>query len=135
MVSRPTTAAVAAAALALGLSACGETSKNNFKGESHEVAQAISNFQSDASARDQKKLCENDLASSIKQRLQSSGGCQAVFKKQLVEVDSPNLTVESVAVKGTSASARVKSMFSGKNRITTVSLVKEGVHWKIASTG
>lgn len=133
--SRPILTSLGALALALGVSACGETGAGNFKGESHDVAQVLSNFQSDVAARDHKKLCENDLASTVKQNLQSSGGCQEVLKKQLVEVDSPNLTIESIAVKGINASARVKSVFSGKNRITTLTLLKEGSHWKIAGAG
>ncbi|HEY2632785.1 MAG TPA: nuclear transport factor 2 family protein [Solirubrobacteraceae bacterium] len=67
-------------------------------------------------------------------RLESAGGCQAVLKKQLVQLDSTNLTIESVSVNGATATAKVKSTYSGKSRITTVSLVKEGSRWKIAST-
>jgi hypothetical protein len=122
-------------ALALGLSACAETGAGNFKGESHSVAQSVSDFQNDVSARDQKKLCENDLAAALKTSLKSTAsGCEAVLKKQLVEVDSPTLTIESIAVKGAVADARVKSTFSGKNRITTLTLVKEGSRWKISGT-
>src|SRR5450759_4682561 len=98
------------AAVALGLTACGETaSTSSFKGESHSVAQSVSDFQSDATAGDQKKLCENDLSSALTARLKSSGGCQTVLKNQLHELDALNLTIESIAVNGATASARVKS--------------------------
>jgi hypothetical protein len=119
--------------LAAGLVACGETaSTSNFKGESHNVAQTVSDLQADASASDQKKLCEKDLAATLTARLNSSGGCQAVLKKQLHEIDSLNMTIESVAVSGTNATARVKSTYSGKSRIATLTLVKEGSRWKIS---
>lgn len=115
--------------------ACGETtSTSKFTGESHNVAQTLSDFQSHATAREQKKLCASDLAAGVTASLKSAGGCEAVLKKQLVQLDSLNLTIESIAMKGTTATAKVKSTYSGKNRITTVTLVKEGSRWKIAGT-
>jgi hypothetical protein len=138
MATRPRqlTAALCSIGLATGLAACGETaSTGNFKGESHNVAQTVSNFQSDATAGNQKKLCQNDLASTITTRLQSSGGCQAALKEQLHEVDALNMTIESIVVTGTGAVAHVKSTYSGKSRITILTLVKEGSHWKISGVG
>jgi copper chaperone CopZ len=82
--------------------------------------------------REQKKLCRNDLAAVVGARLQSAGGCEAVVKKQLPQLDSLNLTIESISVNGATATAKVKSTYSGKNRITTVALVKEGPRWKIS---
>lgn len=120
-------------ALSAGLAACGETaSTKGFSGESQKVAQTVANFQTDASANDQKKLCENDLAATLTGQLRSAGGCQATIKEQLKDIDSLGLTIESVAVTGSSALARVKSTYSGKSAIATLKLVKEGPHWKIA---
>jgi hypothetical protein len=125
-----------ALAATAGLAACGETaSTSNFKGESQKVAQTVANFQSDASANTQKKLCEDDLASTLTTRLRSAGGCQAALEEQLKEIDALGLTIESVAVTGNSALARVRSTYSGKNAITTLTLVKEGAHWKISGLG
>lgn len=124
-----------AAVCAVALVSCGETvSSGKFKGEAHNVAEAVASFQKDATAGDQKKLCENDLAQSIVGRLHSAGGCQAVLKEQLGQVDALNLTVESVAVKGATAQARVKSTWSGSNRISTLSLMREAGHWKISGS-
>src|SRR5450759_3070453 len=118
---------------AVALTACGETaSTSSFKGESHSVAQSVSDFQSDATAGDQKKLCENDLSSALTARLKSSGGCQTVLKNQLHELDALNMTIESIAVNGAGATAHVKSTYSGKSRTTTLSLIKEGARWKIS---
>lgn len=135
MIARPrqTAAGLSAVALAFGIGACGETaSTSNFKGESHNVAQTVANLQSDATAGDQKKLCVNDLVATLTARLRSAGGCQAVLKKHLHEIDSLNLTIESIAVNGAGATAHVKSTYSGKGRITTLTLVKEGSRWKIS---
>jgi hypothetical protein len=119
--------------LAAGLAACGEAaSTSSFKGESHNVAQGVSDFQSDVTGREQKKLCQDDLAKALVARLQSTGGCQAVLKQALDELDSVNLTIQSIAVKGSTAQARVKSIYSGKNRVTTLTLVKEGSRWKVS---
>jgi hypothetical protein len=126
-------ALLCAPALALTLAACGEAvSTGGFKGESHNVAQTLSNFQKDATAGDQVKLCQRDLAAKLTSGLKGAGGCQSKLESQLKQVDALNLTVESIVVKGASAQARVKSTWSGKNRITTLSLVREGARWKIA---
>jgi hypothetical protein len=124
---------LSALALIAGLAACGETaSTKGFSGESQKVAETVANFQADASANSQKKLCENDLAATLTNQLRGAGGCQAEIKEQLKGIDALGLTIESVAVTGTSALARVKSTYSGKSAITTLKLVKEGPHWKIA---
>ena len=103
--------------------------------EQHDVAQAISNFQSDVSGGDERKVCANDLAAPVVARLNSaSGGCRQVIKNQLAEVESFDLTVDSVqvTVPGHAASARVSSIEAGKTRPSTLSLVKEGGKWKLA---
>jgi hypothetical protein len=136
--ARQIAAGLCALAFAAVLSACGETaSTSNFKGESHNVAQTVSNFQSDATAGNQKKMCENDLAATVTARLRNAGGCQAVLKEQLREIDALSLTIESIHLSGanTRALARVKSTYSGKSRISTLTLVKEGSHWKISGVG
>jgi hypothetical protein len=120
----------------VGITACGEaTSTSKFTGESHNVAQTLSDFQSHVTAREQKKVCQSDLAATITTRFQNAGGCQAALKNQLLQLDALNLTIESIAVNGATASARVKSTYSGKSRITTLTLVKEGSRWKISGVG
>jgi hypothetical protein len=134
--ARQLSAALCALAFAVGVAACGETaSTSNFKGESHNVAQTVSNFQSDATSADEKKLCEDDLAATLTTKLRSSGGCQAVLKTQLREIDALSLKIEAIKVTGKSAVAHVKSTYSGKSRVTTLTLVKEGPHWKISGVG
>lgn len=133
---RVVVAATVALALSVAIGACGETaSTSGFKGESHNVAQTISNFQSDVSAREQKKLCERDLAAAVTGRLTRSGGsCQAALKNQLLQIDATGLTIEAIAVNGKKATARVKSTYSGKTAIGALTLVNEGGHWKISGT-
>jgi hypothetical protein len=133
---RQLAAGICALAFAIGVSACAETaSTGKFSGESRNVAQTVSNFQADATAEDEKKLCDDDLAATLTVKLARVGGCQAVLKTQLHEIDALGLKVESIALSGNHALAHVKSTYSGKNRVTALALVKEGSHWKISGLG
>ncbi|HEV3094262.1 MAG TPA: hypothetical protein VGY30_07080 [Solirubrobacteraceae bacterium] len=126
-----------AVALAAALTGCGETASTSaFKGESQNVAQTIVDFQSDVSAREQKKLCQKDLAASVTVRLtRAAGSCQAALKNQLLQIDATGLTIQSISLTGRSAAARLKSTYSGKSAVSTLTLVKEGGRWKISGTG
>ncbi len=127
-----------ASLLAIGLAACASTSSSaSFKGEDHEVAQTISNFQADARNGDEQKVCANDLAGAVVARLSSApGGCEQAIKTQLSEADGYEVNVKSVQVSATgahpTASAGVTSVNSGKTRASTVLLVKEAGKWKIS---
>jgi hypothetical protein len=124
--------------LVIGLSACATTvSTSSYKGEAKDVAQTVKDLQSDVTANDQKKICKNDLSSAIVKSLSSAkGGCEQAIKDQLAEIASPELTIKSIQVGGTpaarTATVRAASKYSGKNRVTTLSLVKEDGKWKIA---
>ncbi len=141
-----TGATLIGATLALGAGGCATSvSTSSFKGEEREVAQTVANLQSDVSAADEKKVCGNDLAASVVARLNAApGGCTQAVKSQLQEIDNLEAKVESVtlgpAKSGTradrvtrTASAVVKSVYEGKGKLATVSLVKVGGKWKIAA--
>jgi copper chaperone CopZ len=120
------------------LAACGSTvSTAGFKGEQHEVAQTISNLQADATAGEQKKICASDLAASVVSKLGGTKGCEEAIKKQLAEVDSLEVKVQSVKLssENTSATAAVRSVYEGKTRPSTISLVREGGKWKVSALG
>jgi hypothetical protein len=135
------TALLCAPLLALGLSACAKTlSTSGLSGESKQAAETIKNLQSDVTAGEEKKICQKDLASTVVKSLSSAkGGCQQAIKDQLAEIDSFEVTIDSVQLGGTktarTATARVKSVYSGKKRTSTVSLVKESGKWKVSSLG
>jgi copper chaperone CopZ len=127
--------AVTATALVLAGCGSGSVSTSGFKGEEHEVAQAIANLQSDTSSQDPAHVCSNDLAQALVARLnQAPGGCERAIKNQLTEID-PGLEVkvESVHIAGAgTATAAVKSTFEGKHRLSTLELVKESGKWRIS---
>jgi outer membrane murein-binding lipoprotein Lpp len=143
--------ALLACALAGGaVAGCAKTvSTSSFSGEAHGVAQAVSDLQSDVTAGDERKVCANDLAASLVSRLNAlqrrtkSGrserpGCRRVVNDQLAQVDNYDMSVVSVQVRAGSpptASARVRSIFAGKSRFSTLSLVKEGGRWKVSGSG
>jgi hypothetical protein len=135
----PAPALLVATLLVCGLAACGSTvATSNFKGEQHEVAQAISNLQSDVRAGEQTKVCENDLAGPVVARLSAApGGCKQAIKGQLSEIDNFDVTVESVQITSTgskrTATARAKSTYNGKKVVRTATLVFENGKWKILS--
>jgi hypothetical protein len=131
----PPAALAVAASLAMLLAACGSTvSTGSYKGPSKAVAQRISDFQSDVVAGEEKKLCNRDLAGSVQTRLRAAGGnCVQALKKQLGAIDDYEISIASIAVHSTSATARVKSTWSGKQRTSTMQFVKEGNSWRIAA--
>jgi hypothetical protein len=119
--------------VSLALGACGSTvSTASFKGEEHAVAQTISNLQADATAGEEKKICARDLAAPIVRSLGGAKACEAAIKNQLAETDSLQLEVRSIKLSGATASARVKSTYSGKTRASSLALVKEGGAWRIS---
>ena len=126
---------LAVPACALALAGCASSvSTSGFKGEEHEVAQTVANLQSDTSSQDQARVCGDDLAHAVVARLNLvPGGCERAIKNQQAEID-PGLevTVESVHIAGTTATASVKSTFEGKRRLSTLEFVKEGSKWKVS---
>ena len=120
---------------ALALVACtSAVSTSSFHGVEHEVAQTVANLQADATSNDPKKICANDVSQAVVARLGGIKGCEAAIKRQLNEVDSLELSVQSVQVAsdGATATAHVKSVHEGKSRAGTVSLVKEDGRWKVS---
>lgn len=130
----PVKALLAPALLAFALAGCGgAVSTGSLKGESKAVAERISDFQTDVTGTEEEKLCETDFARAVAQRLRTAGSdCQAALKKQLGAVDDFELSIESVTVDGDAATARVKSTWSGKSRVTTMQFVKERGAWRIS---
>lgn len=127
-------AVICAALCPLALAACStSTSTAGFKGTEHDVAQTVANLQSDITAGEEKKICENDLAAPVVSRLGGAKECESTLKDQLAEIDNTELEVESVKLSGSTATARVKSVHGGKKRTTDVTLVEEGGKWKISA--
>jgi hypothetical protein len=121
--------------LATGVAACGNTtvSTSSFKGEQQKVAQAVAHLQSHATALEAKKICNEDLAAARVAKLNAApGGCKQALESQLKQIDSFETTVQSVQIKGATATARVKGIDGGKKSVQTVTFAKEGGKWRIS---
>ncbi len=126
--------------LASTLAGCGTTATtatSSFSGTERVVAQAIANLQSAASSAEPSKICADDLSAHLVSRLGGQHGCESAIKHQLNQVDDLEVTVESVQLGRGKKTARavVKSIYEGKNRSSTLSLVKESGGWKVAGLG
>jgi hypothetical protein len=143
---RPPLALLCAPALTVALAACGASSVSTsaFKGQQRQVAQAVADLQADSTAGEAKKVCANDLASAVVARLGGASHCETAIKNALNQVDNLEVSVQSVHIASASphrkgaletASAKVRSIHSGKTRESTVSLVKEGSKWKVSGLG
>ncbi len=120
---------------ALALAACGSTvSTSGFKGAEHEVAETISNLQSDATTGEEKKICGDDLAAAVVSRLGGTKGCETAIKHQLAEINNLQVSVRSVKLGSDSstATAQVTSIHEGRTKPSSVALVKEGGKWKVS---
>ena len=134
-----TAALLAAAAVLSGCAAATKDSAGDFTGERKAVAQTIEDLQKAGSDGDEAKICDDLLAAPVVARLKAAPGakndCATALGDSLDDADSFEMTVKSVTVNGTTATAVVKSEAGKKDRTDTLDLVKEGSNWKLMSIG
>ena len=124
----------------IALAGCTTQASNNdssgkFKGDQRLVANAVEDFESAASKGDQNKICRDLLAKSlVDQYAQHGGTCEKAVDGALKDTDSFGLTVESVAINGQQATARVKADRGKHDVMRTLTLVREPTHpgWRIS---
>ena len=108
-------------------------SSGRFRGEQRLVANTIEDFESAASKGDQDQICRDLLARPLVVRYTERGGtCEHAVDGALKDTDAFGLTVESVRVSGTDATASVKADRGKKDVLRTINLVKEGPGWRIS---
>jgi hypothetical protein len=120
--------------LAASAAGCGtKTSAGNFRGEQAAVAKVVDDLSNASSRHDTSTICDSLLAADVAKRL---GNCKTVIGHQLDNVDNFDVTVQSVAINGSRAQARVKSTANGKSELDTLNLVKgRDGRWRIQSLG
>ena len=133
-------AAIAGAVcLAVTLSGCSlsptKTSGSaGFTGTKANVATALNLLASDASSTDGADICKNVLAATVRNRLNKIGTCETIINDQLKTADDSTLTIKSIALADKSnATARVQTVHNGDKVVSTVTLVKTGGAWRVAS--
>jgi hypothetical protein len=134
--SRPNVLLAAAlAAAVLGGCTQASTSKNstaNFKGEQGRVAKTVEDLQSAGAKGDQGTICRQLLASDLVSSIARGATCESRVDAALKDTDTFDLTVQSVAVAGTKATARVKTENGAKDKTATLGLLKEAGRWKVS---
>jgi hypothetical protein len=88
---------------------------------------------SDASSANGADICKNVLTSSMRATLNKVGSCSTIITNQLKTIDDFTLTIESIKLAGSAASARVQTERSGAKVIQTVSLAHQPAGWRIAA--
>jgi Putative lumazine-binding len=129
-------AALAVAAVGCTASGSGTgDSPGKFRGQQQLVANTVEDLQSAGSKGDQDEICANLLARDLVARLTTQGGCRRAVDAALKDGDTFDLTVASLRVTGSTATARVRADAGKRDRTSTFRLVKQDGRWKIASLG
>jgi hypothetical protein len=116
--------------------ATSDDSSGKFRGEQRLVANTIEDFESAASKGDQDQICRDLLAKPLVATYAKRGGtCESAVDGALKDTDSFGLTVESVRIAATQATARVKADRGKNDVLRTMTLVKEGPGWRISEFG
>ncbi len=116
------------AAVALGLTACGQS-------DQEQIRETLDRFQKATAKKDYQALCDDVLASAFAMRLRGVGlPCEVGLQTGLGDVRRPTLEVTGVEVAGDEALARVNTAAAGQRPSSdTIKLVKEDDEWRIAS--
>jgi hypothetical protein len=132
--SRTVALLLAAAGIATGCGTAGSNSSADFTGAKKDVAKSIEDFESAARRSDQAKICRDLLATSLIDSLRTGGeSCDSAVSDALDDADTFDMTVKSVTVSGSTATAVIDSKEKSAN--DTFKLQKVGDQWKIASFG
>jgi hypothetical protein len=130
--------AVATRPLLLALAACLVVGcADDGPSDEEKVRATLDRFRQATESRDYRSLCREILAPKLVDTVERIGvSCEAALQKGFEDVREPRLSVGTVTVRGDSASARVRSSAAGqKPSDDTVSLVRVGDEWRIASLG
>jgi len=132
--SRTLALLLAAAGLATGCGSAGSNSSADFTGAKEDVAKAVEDLESAARRSDEGKICRDLLASTLIDALRSGGkSCNSAIADAIDDADTFDMTVKSVTVTGSTATAVVDSKEKTAN--DTFKLERVGGRWKIASLG
>jgi hypothetical protein len=122
-----------AAALTLGLSACG-AAESKPETEQQKVTKVVDALASAGSRQDAKRICTDILAKQLVAELKSAGGdCVTEMDRAIKDATDYDLQVVSVKVNGPNATAQVRQ--GDKGAVATFTFVKEGGAWKASALG
>ncbi len=118
-------------ACACALAGCGESGPT----EEEQIRSALASFERATADRDYQALCTRILAPKLVETVKQIGlPCEVALEKGFEGVSEPRISVGTVTVDGTTATAEVRSSAAGQAPSEdTVELVKVGDDWRIAS--
>lgn len=131
------TAALALAGCAGQASSGGSSSTSKFQGDERLVANAVEDLEtaSRPGRTDTGKICRDVLTADLARRLaaRAGGDCPKAVDASLKDADAYQLTVQDVAMSGTTATARVKVEVGKTDRVQSIALTKGGSGgWRIS---
>jgi hypothetical protein len=145
MRSRLVVIAAGCVAVALGgcsLSPASSSNSGGFTGTSADVATTLNTLASDGNSANGADICTKVLSTALVKTLNRVAAaankgdtCANVIDNQLKTVDDFSLSIETIVVKGSTATARVKTAYLGKKVVSTVELINQSGGWRIASIG
>jgi hypothetical protein len=126
---------LALAALAAGCGASSSTSAS-FEGQEKAVADQVEKIQSAGEARDAKQLCDDVLATTLRDAIAEAGSsCEVELDKAIRDADDFDLAVEDVTITGDDAVAKVKTGSGDDAPTREFEFRKEGNSWRATSLG
>jgi hypothetical protein len=123
------------AALAAGCTAQSSSSAD-FDGEQQDVAEVIDKISSAGQTGSGQEICDDVLAKGLADRMAAGGAsCAQELDDALKDADDFDLSVESVAIDGDTATAEVKGRDGDEDRVVTFELERTGQDWRVSSLG
>ena len=118
-------------ACACALAGCGERGPT----DEERIRSTLAAFQRATADRDYQAMCTRILAAELVATVKQIGlPCEVALEKGFEDVRDPQISVGTVTVDGTKATAEVRSSAAGQDPSEdTVELVKVGDDWRIAS--
>ena len=124
-----------AAALTLGLSACGSpAAPSKSETDQQQITKVVDSLAAAGTRRDAEKICTDILAKQLVAELKAAGGdCESEMDRAIKDATDYDLQVVSVKVNGANATAQVRQGDAGA--VATFTFVKEGDAWKASALG
>jgi hypothetical protein len=118
-----------------GCSLTGATSAStgSFTGAQGQVAVALNLLSSDASGANAKDICEHVFDTAVVKKLGNTTTCTTDVTAQLKTIGDFTLTIKTIIVNGSKATATVQTEDNGTKVIKTVLLHQQSGSWRLAS--
>jgi hypothetical protein len=124
------------ASFAAGCTQAGGTSTSDFKGPERDVADAIADFSTNASKKEESKACAESLSKALADRIAEGGkSCPSELAKAFDDADAAPIEIDDITITGTAATADVSIDDRDTKVKRTFKLIDEDGDWRIDSFG